>query len=97
MEFEWDLRKSKINWQKHGIDFEQATAIWSDTHVEVANIARTTGEETRNATMGWIGKKIYIAIWTKRRDAIRLISVRRASHHEEKIFYEKIQNAPRHG
>ena len=30
MEFEYDPRKSKLNKSKHGIDFEEAKAIWDD-------------------------------------------------------------------
>lgn len=92
MEFEWDQQKSKANWRKHGVEFEQARAIWSDVHVEIVGLARSADGEIRSATIGWIGKKIYVAIWTKRDGAIRLISVRRARNNEEKIFYEKIQD-----
>ncbi len=42
--------------------------------------------------MGWIGKRIYVAIWTQRGDTIRLISVRRARKNEEKVYFEKIQD-----
>ena len=31
MDFEFDPAKSKANMQKHGIDFEQAQALWRDT------------------------------------------------------------------
>ena len=30
VEFEWDPAKSASNKRKHGIDFEQAQAIWED-------------------------------------------------------------------
>ena len=31
MEFEFDQNKSKINKQKHGIDFYEARKLWDDT------------------------------------------------------------------
>jgi hypothetical protein len=30
MKFEWDVKKSKTNKAKHGIDFEAARALWLD-------------------------------------------------------------------
>jgi uncharacterized DUF497 family protein len=91
MEFEWDPAKAQHNQQKHGVSFEEAVAIWDGIHVNVQDIARSNDGERRSATMGWIGNKVYMAIWTKRGGRIRLISVRRARPHEEEIF-EKIQN-----
>lgn len=91
MEFEWDPDKATLNQQKHGISFEESTVIWDGVHVDVPNIARSDDGEKRNATMGWVGSKLYVVIWTKRGRRIRLISVRRARSHEEETF-EKIQN-----
>lgn len=92
MQFEWDPIKSAENEDKHGVTFEEATAIWEQVHIEVETIARVRRGEQRNATVGWIGGKLFVAIWTKRNDVIRLISVRRARPHEEKIFTKSIQN-----
>jgi uncharacterized DUF497 family protein len=60
--------------------------------LEVEGIARSLEGETRNATMGWIGKEIFVAIWTPRNDKIRLISVRKARKNEKEIFRKGIQN-----
>jgi len=43
MVFEYDLNKSSINKQKHGIDFEEAQSLWFD-HNRVEIKARTVGE-----------------------------------------------------
>lgn len=91
MEFEWDPVKAHQNWQKHGVSFEEAAAIWDGMHMEVQKIARSSDGEKRNATMGWVGNKVYVAIWTKRGRRIRLISVRRARSHEEEVF-KKVQD-----
>ncbi|HCU24099.1 MAG TPA: hypothetical protein DF383_03700, partial [Deltaproteobacteria bacterium] len=48
-------------------------------------------------TIGWINAKLYLAVWTRRGDKIRLISVRRARKNEEKIFTEKIRNSRGNG
>lgn len=91
MEFEWNPAKSRMNRLKHGVSFEQAVAIWDDTHVDVEPIARSLDGEQRNATLGWIGRKVHVAIWTERDSKVRIISVRRARPSEERVFREKIQ------
>lgn len=86
--FEWDADKSKQNKQKHGVSFSTATQIWQGPHVTAGNIAYAKGEN-RSATIGFVSGKLFTAIWTKRENAIRIISVRRSRDGEKKIFWEK--------
>ena len=76
MEFEFDPAKSLVNKDKHGIDFEEAQAIWHD-EVRLQVSARLVGEP-RLLTIGRIGDKCWTAVWTLRGSNLRLISVRRA-------------------
>lgn len=87
--FEWDPIKSEQNKRKHGVSFINAVQIWQSVHVSVKNIACIKEGETRSATIGLIDGKLYTAIWTKRKDAIRLISVRRSRDGEKEIFWKK--------
>jgi hypothetical protein len=89
MIFEWDTIKSLKNREKHGVSFEEAMEIWRDVRIDAENIARK-GNESRSATLGMIKGRIYVAIWTKRKGKIRLISVRRARNNEEKIYKKNI-------
>lgn len=89
MNFEWDPKKSNFNKKKHGVSFSQATAIWQGVHINLNNIAKSSEGESRSATLGLIGGKVYTAIWTKRNERIRIISVRRARNGEEKVFWQK--------
>jgi len=85
MNFEYDPGKSAANLAKHGIDFEDAQSLWDDERLlEVP--ARTEGEQ-RFLAVGRIGARHWSAIYTRRSDAIRLISVRR-SRPEEVEHYE---------
>lgn len=93
MEFEWDVEKNKANRIKHGISFERAVAIWDSIHLEVEDIARSEDGESRSATIGWVDGSLFLAVWTRRGEKIRLISVRRARKNEERIFAEKIQDS----
>ena len=85
MEFEYDPGKSAQNKLKHGIDFEEAQALWLDT--ELVEIPARTGDEPRWLLIGKIGARHWSAVITQREENILLISVRR-SRDEEVAIYE---------
>ena len=87
MEFEWDENKSRANKSKHGIDFNTATELWNDQNR--IEIQMNFPAEDRNALIGKIGDKLWTAIFTRRVDAIRIISVRRARKKETKLYEHK--------
>ena len=84
-EFEFDPNKSTSNKIKHGIDFEEAQALWLDLRrIEIE--ARTIGE-SRNLLIAMFRDEIWSAIFTLRKDAIRIISVRKSRKNEKEIYY----------
>ncbi len=83
--FEFDASKSKSNLQKHGIDFIEAQALWSDSNL--LEIPAKTLDEPRSLVIGVIEQKHWSAVITYRNGNIRLISVRR-SRDEEVTLYE---------
>ena len=85
MDFEYDERKSLSNLEKHGIDFIDAQALWSDS--EVLEVQARTDDEPRYLIIGLIDSKHWSAVVTFRGDSIRIISVRR-SRAEEVVLYE---------
>lgn len=85
MNFEFDPRKSATNMSKHGIDFEEAQALWDDP--EYLEIPLRAIDEPRMLVVGKIGEKHWSGIVTYREDRIRIISVRR-SRSEEVVLYE---------
>ncbi len=87
MEFEWNEKKSRANKSKHGIDFNTATELWNDQ--DRIEIQTNFPAENRNALIGTIGDKLWTAIFTRRVDAIRIISVRRARKKEAKLYGHK--------
>lgn len=86
-EFEFDLKKSKINSEKHGIDFKYAQEIWRDS--DVLEIPTNFTDEPRYLVIGKIKSKHWSAVVTYRNEKIRIISVRR-SREKEVILYESI-------
>lgn len=84
MKFEYDPDKSASNKAKHGIDFEQAQALWRDTDVLVAQAK--TDDEPRFLVIGKIGVQYWSAVCVIRAEHVRIISVRRARKKERDIY-----------
>jgi uncharacterized DUF497 family protein len=86
MKFQFDENKSTANREKHGIDFDQAQALWDD--LDLLEIpAKNVIDENRYLIIGKIGEKHWSAVITYREDSVRIISVRR-SREEEIEYYE---------
>lgn len=87
--FEYDPAKSAANKVKHGIDFEEAKALWGD-RLRVEVDARYD-RERRWLLVGKLNGKIWTAVFARRGDAMRIISVRRARA-KEVDHYEQGEN-----
>ena len=85
MDFEYGERKSLTNLEKHGIDFIDAQALWSDS--DLLEIHARTSDEPGYLIVGLIDSKHWSAVITYRGEKIRIISVRR-SREEEVVLYE---------
>lgn len=88
MEFEYDPVKSATNKEKHGLDFEEAKALWTGDCVELAS---KYADEPRQVVIGLVDGRHWTAITTRRGDRIRIISVRR-SRDQEVQYYEDHQS-----
>ena len=84
MEFEYDPAKSEINKAKHGLDFEEAQALWFDPD-SVGFVAKSD-DEARYAIIATLKKKLWVAFYTPRENRIRIISVRRARTNERTLY-----------
>lgn len=82
--FEFDPEKSIANKEKHGIDFEEAQALWEDKN----RVTFSTNflDENRELLTARIGNKIWTAVYTMREQNIRIISVRRARNDEKEKY-----------
>ena len=84
MNFEFDPVKSKSNKNKHGIDFIDAQALWSDP--DLLEIPAKTTDEQRFLVVGKIGEKHWSGIITYRDENIKIISVRHARNEEIELY-----------
>ena len=84
MLFEFDENKSKINKQKHGIDFVEAQQLFNKKTKIIP--AKEIEDEIRYAAIGYIDNKCYVMIFTTRNVEIRIISVRRCRKKEKELY-----------
>ena len=84
MGFEFDPEKSAENKRKHGVDFEEAQALWSDP--ALLEIPARVSDEPRSVVIGRMTEKLWSAVITRRDDNVRIISVRRSRDEEVEIY-----------
>jgi uncharacterized DUF497 family protein len=84
MPFEFDPTKSLTNRDKHGINFDEAQALWKDGHR--LEIQAKFMDEPRFIVIGKIKDQHWSAVITYRDENIRIISVRRSRTEEIKLY-----------
>jgi uncharacterized protein len=84
MIFEFDPHKNDSNKLKHGIDFNEAKALWDDP--DLLEVTVKTSDEQRFLVIGMFQGKHWSGVITYRDGRIRIISVRRARREEIDIY-----------
>ncbi|MFM2430964.1 MAG: hypothetical protein RLZZ511_2177 [Cyanobacteriota bacterium] len=99
MEFEWDEAKRLSNLDKHGIDFLDVEEVFDGDIVTVEDDfptgtlrERSGYGERRFVTFGLLQGRVVAVVYTDRGDAMRLISVRKATQYEQRTYYAQISN-----
>ncbi len=87
IEFRWDENKAAINVQKHGIAFEEAAEVFFDPFYQTGDAS--TDEEQRAFVLGYsLSQRVLLVVSIERDERTRLISARRATQHERKLYEE---------
>ena len=84
MGFEFDKKRRQSNKGKHGIDFVEAQRLWEDP--DRIEVAARTADEPRFLMVGKIGSDHWSAVFTYRKEATRIISVRRSPQEEIDLY-----------
>ena len=87
MKFTWDESKRKANLSKHGMDFIDAKAVFSGATFTFED-DRFSYSEQRFVTLGMLRGVVVVIAHTERNDRIRIISMRKATKNEQKIFFQ---------
>ncbi len=91
MRFEWDDRKNRVNFEKHGVWFEEAQTAWADSRSAEFFDPEHSAEEDRFLRIGFSSRlNVLLVVFCEREDGeiIRIISARKATRKEQEQ-YEK--------
>ena len=89
LQFTWDENKAGANQQKHGVSFEEAATVFSDSLAVIMDDVEHSEGEVREAIIGHSKMdRLLIASFTARGSIIRLISARVVTRNERKDYEE---------
>lgn len=87
--FEWDEEKAKGNLTKHDVTFEEAKTIFNDPRAITMADPDHSVKEARYLDIGLSFRgTILVVSYTERRSVIRIISCRRATRSERRMYEE---------
>lgn len=85
--FEWDENKEKSNFRKHGISFAEGETVFYDPYSLTIPDPDHSIEENRFIDIGTSNNnRILVIVYTECENRIRIISVRRATSAERKMY-----------
>lgn len=90
MAFQWDEQKAESNFEKHGVRFSEALPVFEDDYAITIKDDQSEPGEVRLVSIG-IGAlgRVLVVVYTYRAEEIRIISVRKATAHEQRQYEEK--------
>jgi uncharacterized DUF497 family protein len=94
MKFEWDSEKERINIQKHGITFEQASYVFADPFALNKYDDEHSYEEDRWLLLGRSLNELILAVVHTFTDdngleSVRIISARKAAKREQQAYQQR--------
>lgn len=88
MGYSWDEAKRQSNLREHRLDFKDAEIVFGGLTLTFED-SRFDYDEQRFITVGFLsGELVVIAHTEELRDATQIISMRKATKHEETIFFK---------
>lgn len=91
MDITYDPSKDEANIVKHGVSLEMAAMLeWSEVMAYVDT--RRDYREVREVGFGLIAERLYCVVFTQRREAMHIISMRKANKREVKSYVEQTQD-----
>ena len=87
MRFEWDDAKAAANLRKHRVSFEEAAEVFYDPNAFDDCDSEHSDGEARFYIIGLSSRRLLYVVYVERAgDVVRIISARRASKFERKIY-----------
>jgi uncharacterized protein len=89
LSFEWDEGKAKANLKKHRIGFDEATTVFADPASITIHDHDRSADGQRFIDIGSSEKdRALVVVYTERGSNIRLVSCRKATPSERKLYEE---------
>ncbi len=88
MKYSWDENKRRANLARHEVDFIEVENFEWDTALISADLREDYGEDRWRA-IGFIGVRLYVLIHTERGETVRVISLRKTTKTEEKLYAQE--------
>lgn len=85
MDIVYDEAKNQANIAKHGVSLAVAYEFDWGNALHIVDDRFAYGE-TRYMAVGYVGKRMHMMIYTRREDAFRIISLRKANTRERKKY-----------
>lgn len=90
MEYEWDAEKDRINRERRGISFAEASTVFLDPLASTVFDDRHSEEEFRFRTIGYTTRgRLIIVAHTDRGERVRIISARAATSRERRQYEQQ--------
>jgi uncharacterized DUF497 family protein len=86
LNFEWDEKKAQTNLAKHHVEFAYATAVFLDPFLLKLDVSRPHEGENRQKAIGSVEGRVLTVVYTIRGETTRVISARRSSASERKLY-----------
>lgn len=87
MRYSYDPAKRRSNLRKHGLDFDHASTVIESERTVTFEDGRADYGEQRFITLGLLGARVVAIVTTETATHIRVISMRKATRHEQEIFH----------
>lgn len=87
MQFTWDSAKREANLAKHGFDFVDVETVFSGATFTFEDERFAYGEQ-RFITLGLLRGVVVVIAHTEQDELIRAISMRKATKHEQRIYFQ---------
>jgi uncharacterized DUF497 family protein len=89
LRFEWDPRKAARNLAKHGVSFDEASTVFSDSLSLTIPDPDHSDEEERCVIIGESHRRrLLVVVHTEEEEAVRIISAREADRGEREKYEE---------
>ena len=86
LNFEWDSEKARLIAEKHGLDMERVMRMFDDPFRLERFDYGHSGIEDRVQTLA-VSDGVLFAVYTKRNEKNRVITARKATAAERRIYY----------